>query len=475
MLFNQINKNEKKIAIYFNENNTVVYKDLIKEADFFLKNIKERNLVILIAENNIETIFAYFALMKSDNVIMILDSNTKNNDIKIIIERYSPGYIYCSKKIAKFIYNYNFNKIFSFLKFDLLKSKSIRKYEIFKDLKILMSTSGSLGEPKFVKLSNTNLKTNTESIISYLKLNFLDRTITTMPMSYSYGLSVINTHLLCGASIVLNNRSIVDKSFWKLYSDTSPSNINGVPFFYNLLLRIGLDRILNPNLRFITQAGGRLSKNSFEKIFKETFENNIKFFLMYGQTEASPRISYHQAEKEDLKLKNLPIGKAVPGGEILIKNEKKEIVTDNNIDGDLYYRGKNIFGGYSKSFKDLDKFTFLNELETGDIGYRNLRGNFFITGRKSRFIKVYGYRLNLDYVEEKINSDEINQVACVGFQDILYIFSKKIIVDLEKFVILPKDSFKIIIIKEFPLNSNGKISYKELIKKIIRNFKQVKN
>ena len=98
MLFNQINKNEKKIAIYFNENNTVVYKDLIKEADFFLKNIKERNLVILIAENNIETIFAYFALMKSDNVIMILDSNTKNNDIKIIIERYSPGYIYCSKK-----------------------------------------------------------------------------------------------------------------------------------------------------------------------------------------------------------------------------------------------------------------------------------------------------------------------------------------------------------------------------------------
>ena len=97
MLFNQINKNEKKIAIYFNENNTVVYKDLIKK-QIFLKNIKERNLVILIAENNIEKIFAYFALMKSDNVIMILDSNTKNNDIKIIIERYSPGYIYCSKK-----------------------------------------------------------------------------------------------------------------------------------------------------------------------------------------------------------------------------------------------------------------------------------------------------------------------------------------------------------------------------------------
>ena len=122
----------------------------------------------------------------------------------------------------------------------------------------------------------------------------------------------------------------------------------------------------------------------------------------------------------------------------------------------------------------MDKFTFLNELETGDIGYRNLRGNFFITGRKSRFIKVYGYRLNLDYIEEKINNDETTKLPVLVFK-IFYIFSKKIIVDLEKFVILPKDSFKIIIIKEFPLNSNGKISYKELIKKIIRNFKQVKN
>ena len=466
MLFHGIEKNKKNIAIYLNKNNSILYQDIIKKSDEFLKNIKERSLIILIGENNVETFLAYISLMRSSNLLMILDPNTKIEDINLIIKKYLPTYIYCSKKKGKLILKNNFNVIYSHQTFDLLEAKTTQKYEIYDDLKILLSTSGSLGEPRFVKLSNENLKSNTESIISYLKLNASDRTITTMPMSYSYGLSVINTHLFCGASIVLNDSSIVDKKFWELYSDSLPSNINGVPFFYDLLIRIGFNRVLNPNLKFITQAGGKLRQKSFKKISEESIKNNFNFFLMYGQTEASPRISFHKVANKDLELDNPPIGKAIPGGEIFLKDEKNIVINEKNKDGEIYFTGKNIFGGYSSSYQDLKDFNFLKELKTGDIGYKDSNNNFFISGRKGRFVKVYGYRLNLDFIQEKFNNKGYS-VACLGLKDILYIFSLKKISEIEKIIDLPKDSFKIIILKKFPLNSNGKISYTELIKKIL--------
>ena len=188
---------------------------------------------------------------------------------------------------------------------------------------------------------------------------------------------------------------------------------------------------------------------------------------MYGQTEAGPRISYHKVKKEDLELNDPPIGKAIPGGEIFIKNENNAVINQNYVEGEIYYKGDNIFGGYSKNFSDLNNFNFFKELKTGDLGYRSDDGNFFISGRKGRFIKVFGYRFSLDYIEEKLNNREKNSVACIGLKDFLYIFSKKKIIDLEKIVTFPKDSYKVIIVEEFPLNSNGKISYNELAKKIV--------
>ena len=157
MLFHGIEKNKKNIAIYLNKNNSILYQDIIKKSDEFLKNIKERSLIILIGENNVETFLAYISLMRSSNLLMILDPNTKIEDINLIIKKYLPTYIYCSKKKGKLILKNNFNVIYSHQTFDLLEAKTTQKYEIYDDLKILLSTSGSLGEPRFVKLSNENL------------------------------------------------------------------------------------------------------------------------------------------------------------------------------------------------------------------------------------------------------------------------------------------------------------------------------
>ena len=347
--------------------------------------------------------------------------------------------------------------------FNLLESKKNFFYKINDQLMILTSTSGSLGEPKFVKLSLNNIIANTKSIISYLNLKSFDRTITTMPMSYSYGFSIINTHLFCGGSIVPNNLSLVDKNFWKTYSNSNPTNINGVPFFYEMLNKIGFKRILKNNLRFITQAGGKIKKEIFKSIAKECLQNKISFYLMYGQTEAGPRISYHKVKKSDLNTNSIPIGKAIPGGKLFLKDNNNLLIKNKNIEGNLVYQGKNIFGGYAKSYLDLNSFNKNIELKTGDIGFQDNTRGFYISGRKSRFVKIYGYRLNLDYVEEKLNSKGLN-VACIGVKEKLYIFSLKSNFKLEKYINLPKNSYSHILLKKFPLNDNGKISYNSLIK-----------
>ena len=286
-----------------------------------------------------------------------------------------------------------------------------------------------------------------------------------MPLSYSYGFSIINTHLYCGGSIVPNNFSLVDRNFWELYSKSKPTNINGVPFFYEMINKIGFERILKHKLRFITQAGGKIKKEIFKKIASKCLENKISFYLMYGQTEAGPRISYHKVKKGDLKESDITIGKPIPKGKLFLRDNNNLLIKNKNVKGNLIYEGKNIFGGYAKSCLDLNSFDNKIELKTGDIGYQDKKGKFFISGRKSRFIKIYGYRLNLDYFEEKLNSNGLN-VACIGANEKLYIFSLKTNSKLKNFIDLPKNAYKIVLLKEFPLNDNGKISYSSLIKLI---------
>ena len=236
-------------------------------------------------------------------------------------------------------------------------------------------------------------------------------------------------------------------------------------FFFEMLNKIGFERILQHKPRFITQAGGKIKNEIFNNIAKECLQNKISFYLMYGQTEAGPRISYHKVKKSDLNTADIPIGKPVPKGKLYLRDKNNLLIKSKNVEGNLIYEGKNIFGGYAESYLDLNSFDNNVELKTGDIGYQDKKGKFYISGRKNRFIKIYGYRLNLDYFEEKLNSKGLN-VACIGVDEKLYIFSLKTNSKLKNFIDLPKNAYKLILLKKFPLNDNGKISYSNLIKLI---------
>mgnify|MGYP005994620655 CR=1 FL=1 len=460
MIFDNFKKYKEKIALISEDNKTYSYKDILEFKESLKKKFKKRSLTVILSDNSVESVLVYISLVILRIPILLLNSNIRPEDLNVILKNYQIQQVLSPKKIK--FKNRHFLKKDIFLEnFIFYKAKIIKDVKIHKQLMIVLPSSGTISESKLIKLSYKNYYFNTESIIKYLKISKNDRSITTMPLSYSYGLSVINSHLMAGGSMVVGNFSLLDKKFWTLSNFYKLTNINGVPFFYDMFLKIGLNKKLSNKIKFFTVAGGQLNLFTFKKLSDYLFFKKIKFFLMYGQTEASPRISYHLLSRKDLITRKIPAGKAIPGTKIYLHNKKNQIIKKNNVEGEVIFKGPNIFGGYASNIKDLSLMKQNKYLRTGDLGIFNNKKILCITGRKSRIVKIYGYRINLDQLESKINKNKIKKVACLAKNEKIYIFTEKKI-NLLKFVDLPNNSFKVVMLKKFPKTENGKISYKEL-------------
>ncbi len=392
-----ISKFGKKIAITDGQNN-LSYEKLIQESKKFTNKIESKSLIFLISNNDIETICFYLSCILRKIPTAIINGNIKSKNLKKFISKYKPKYI--------IIKNDNYIKGYRIIdhkqKYFILKKKKKIKYKISKSLALLLTTSGTTGDPKFVRLSYENFLNNIRNIIKSIKIKKSDSVITTLPISYSYGLSIINTFLYSGSKIFINEKSVMDKNFWNLYKRFEPSHFYGVPFTFEILSKFNFKYLYSVNLKTIAVAGGKLDQALFKKLVKFTLSNKIKFYNMYGQTEASPRMGVLDDKYKTRKINS--IGKAINGGKfILISKKNKKILTPYT-EGLLIYFGKNVFMGYSNSYKDLHKENEKkNMLKTGDIAFFDQNNFFFITGREKRFIKLFGNRINLDDVEKMIN------------------------------------------------------------------------
>ena len=353
--------------------------------------------------------------------------------------------------------------------YNLLKKKAATNAsEIYSETAVLLSTSGTTGSPKLVRLSYKNIQSNAESIVQYLKIDETERAITSLPMSYSYGLSVINSHLLAGASILFTEKNILFRDFWEVFNEHNCTSFAGVPYTYQLLSRTRFGNINLPTLRTMTQAGGRLDENLIKE-FKDYAESKgIKFFVMYGQTEATARISF--VPPEILAEKIGSIGIPIPGGNIKLMNEEVE-VNGQNRTGEIVYYGDNVMLGYAEYRECLSKGDELKgKLRTGDLAFRDSDGYYFVNGRLKRFLKIFGLRINLDEIQKMIENHFGIPVACTGEDDLL-----KILVQAEdnltevnvknEVIKLYKLNFKNIVVKttgEIPTNSSGKYDYKKI-------------
>lgn len=439
------------------------YNDLLLFAQKIDELIGKRNIVLLLAENNIASIFAYASCLITKNVIIMLDGeNTSLQTLDGIQSIYQANYVWC-KKSKKYFFEKE-DVLIEEYGYILIKLEDDKK-EINNELALLMPTSGSVGMKKMVKLSYRNLYANTRDICHYLSITKEDVAITNLPIFYVYGLSIINTHIIKKATLVITNDNVLNNNFWNIVTKEGVTSLSGVPFTYEMFLRCGLEKKNLDSIRYFTQAGGKMSIKLEKKILEICQTRSIDFYVMYGQSEATARISYILITENKDKLGS--VGKAIPHGKIKIYSEEGKEIKENNKEGEIVYEGENVFGGYAKELSDLIEFDQGRVLYTGDIGYLDGDNDLYITGRKNRFIKCYGKRISLDEIEYKIDNFS-SQKACVCIQrnDKLYVFLKRNVkTDEEVRRILWKEykmwknTISIIHIDDFEYNQYGKVQY----------------
>lgn len=268
------------------------------------------------------------------------------------------------------------------------------------ELAVLLTTSGSAGDPKLVRLSAANLIANARAIIDYLGITAADRAITSLPLNYSYGLSVVTSHLLAGASLALSSRGVHDAGYWTEFEAMRATSFAGVPLMYEAMERAGFLERKVSGLRTLTQAGGRLDAQRVQRFARHARGHGAKFFVMYGQTEAAPRMAWLPPELAESHPDC--IGVPVPGGRLWLVNGVGEPVETPDTPGELCYAGPNVMLGYAFGRADLMRGPELTVLRTGDVAERTVDGLFRIVGRSSRFVKVAGLRISLDGLESDL-------------------------------------------------------------------------
>lgn len=437
------------------------YAEMIEIADGICGEVSERTLVFCLCSNNKESLFGYVGFIRGGVVPILLDASIQTDRLQRLIDLYKPAYIWASsdnQELSK-----EMDRSYAYGDYTLFKSPTVFQHNLDEQLALLLTTSGSTGSPKFVRLSYENIFKNAESIAEYLDIQADDKPITTLPMNYSYGLSIINSHFIRGATLIVTDASILKKEFWDLCKEQQATTFGGVPFLYEMLDRLKFETFDLPSLKTLTQAGGKLSPNLAAKFAETCNGKGIRFFTMYGQTEATARMSYLPHEKNLDKAGS--IGIAIPGGELMLQDEAGNQLTEPHVIGELIYKGANVSLGYAESLADLSKKDENNGLlHTGDLAYVDQDGYFYITGRIKRIIKVAGNRISLDEVEALLK-EHGHECICTGLDDQMVVYTlKEDQVQIKKIMKekLNLKGVKVRKIEEIPRNHFGKVLYSEL-------------
>ena len=327
------------------------------------------------------------------------------------------------------------------------------RHSLHPDLAVLLSTSGSTGSPKLVRLSSRNVRSNAEAIAGSLRLTSGDRAPTTMPLHYCYGLSVLHSHLVAGAGVHLTERSVVEEEFWSEFVAAGDTSFAGVPYTFDLLDATGFATRTVPGLRCITQAGGRLAPERVRAYARLGRERGFDLVVMYGQTEATARMAYvppHLAEQAAGA-----VGIPVPGARLRVDAEPGQAV------GELVFTGPGVMLGYAEDPADLAAGRTVHELRTGDLGRLREDGLVEVVGRADRVVKVFGLRIDLDRVETLLGSDRV-PVRAVGLGDRLVLFvtaarhERDVRAQAGELLHLPPHAVQVHAVAAFPRTSTGK-------------------
>lgn len=453
------------------ENGTkVTYGEMSEIGNELANKMRKRSLVISFCQNSIGSIIGYVSFINNGTVPILFNENLQH-DLKIgLLHKYLPEYIWAPiNMISEF---QEFEEIYRVYDYVLLKTAYEVQYPLNSQLALLLSTSGSTGSPKLVRQSYLNIKANTNSIVKYLKLNENEKAITTLPMNYTYGLSIINTHFWVGATILVTKNSFLEKGFWDFLKKEKATSFGGVPYTYELLKKIGYMSMDLPTIKTMTQAGGKMHPELHREFACFSEEKHKKFIVMYGQCEATARMSYLPMDKSLHKCGS--IGIPIPGGRFMLVDDQNNKIKQPYITGELVYEGENVTLGYAENGEDLIKGDERKGiLYTGDMAQFDEEGYYYIVGRKKRFLKIFGNRINLDEIEQMIKTEFSGiESACTGVDDRLYVFitsenlttMKEIKIFLSRKTGFTPIAFEVKAISHIPQNEAGKTLYCDLEK-----------
>ena len=457
----------KNTAVISDRGEIFSYAQLSDEVEQFGLHLRKRGLVCCLCKNEIGALIGYISCICKGIPLVLLDGGRDRYYVGSYIEKYYPEYIWTpSDRYSEFNGSIIYEKHGYLLVH--IDSKLEREHSHLHDkLALCLTTSGSTGSPKLVRLTIDNLKSNAHSIATYLNITEDERPITTLPMYYSFGLSVINSHLIKGATILLTDNTVFSKSFWDFFGQTSPTSIAGVPFTYEMLVTMGFFQMDITSVKTMIQAGGKLNADVVKRYVKFAQETNKIFVVMYGQTEASPRMSYLPFEYAGENPSS--IGIPIPGGEFMLYDMNGQTIQQPNVEGELIYKGANVCMGYADSREDLDKGDENKGiLKTGDVAYKDADGFYYITGRIKRFVKIWGNRYNLDAIEQLVKPITPN-CACVGNDNKIHVvvdnstFVEEIKLLMAKKLQLDKSCYSIHVMECIPKTPSGKIQYSTLL------------
>lgn len=453
-------------ALISSKGERLSYADLARETARFVDFGLERALCLCLCENSPASVMGYLGLLQSHVVPLLLDRKTTHELLDSLLDRYHPRYLYVPQELAASFGAYH--TLHEFSSYAVLEANEVRPLELFDELALLLTTSGSTGSPKLVRQSQRNIQSNAEAIVSYLSITPSERAITTLPMNYTYGLSIINSHLQAHATILLTDDSMNMKPFWAFFNEEGATSFGGVPFTYQMLKRVRFFRMDLPSLRYFTQAGGKLAPELHAEFAQWAQDHDKRFIVMYGQTEATARMGYLPAEKSLEKAGSMGI--VIPGGTFTLIDVNGNAITEPNVTGELVYEGDNVTLGYAEAPEDLAKGDERGgRLETGDMARFDEDGYYYIVGRKKRFLKIYGNRVNLDEIDRLLSQAfEGVQSASTGIDDHMttFVTSEDVVTDVREWLSatthLSQKAFDVRYIAAIPMNESGKVLYKEL-------------
>ena len=468
MAFWSLNSSGSRIALLAESGATLTYAQLARLADELAAHLPDspaRTVGFLLFPPNFDAVAVYLGALRSGrHVPLLLPPGIHPASLEDLVAKYQPDWIAtgtgqeCSCP-AGYSQQHRTDDIAVHTRCESAIGLQPRE-----PLGLLLSTSGSTGSQKLVRLSYEAIDSNARAIVQYLGLNENDRAISTLELSYSFGMSILNSHLAVGASVVLTDETLLSRGFWELAQKSHITSLSGVPSQFTMLRRAGLERRGLGSLRMLTQAGGNLGE-PLKREFKALSDRlGSEFFIMYGQTEAAPRISYVPPARLGDKLGS--IGVAIPGGSLELDAATSELI----------YRGPNVMLGYAESRADLARGDEMRGvLHTGDLGRRDEEGFFYLTGRLKRFIKLSGARVNLDDVEKMLVDAFDAQLGCIGADDRLSVVLVESVAvtdaAIREFLRMRCDIYPGMVTierrPELPYTANGKVDYQALARALL--------